>query len=825
MLTVAQVIVLSIVLLSSCYALPGVNDTDIIIGAAMPFSFPDYAIISASSNVSWTMWLENVNLKGGIKVGNKTYTVKLIILDCGHPNNTIMENMTKNIYTDYATGVYGRIDFLFAPYSSGLTTIAALVAEKYQMIMVSGHAATSTVFRCPSTITSAFKDCTGRPNNRRFEYTVGLLPPANLYYGPFVSLSRINGAKTIAVFYESNSFTKGLAEGVNNSAVQVGIKVVYSKVVQNATAQGVAPILEEIRLLDPDVIAGCTYDILCRESISYLKKINYSPKGALAMTICMGRQLITDLGDMSHYVSGPVGWDPRLRGTDYTETANSPIYHWYDNISTPSASLFNLSYVAHPLAKYYNYTEVPNYQASSAYVMGYVIHEILYQSQSFVLETLVQKLHEVRFPSFFGAIALDNAGQNFAKEFGTNQITQKDTIEIITPLSSATIESVYPLPEWSLRNPNTDTWGRTVGEKVTFIITIALIILVVCVGIVFYIWREKPQISASSIVFCETMFFGTILVYISILLWGEWSTDSLCDAQVWVFMFGLDISMGSLLFKNWRIYRIFKEVKSLRNVKISNIHLFLAIATLCAVDVVILIAWELTDGIHVIHIIPYIFEPANDYYQCNGSITFISILGVTKGLLILGGILLTYLLRKVASAFNESKYIGYAMYNYAFCIILLLLVWLALPATNHTLIFGLRCVIVLWGVTVSFGCLALPKLYYAHTGKKDPVSSISSEPRSNSHFSVDSTKMTLLETKVMDLEDENDRLKKKISELQSKSPTSSSENQPKNNRKSKDMTEQPIVGLNNNNNNDRHNQIMDVEKEYLNEKTETSSTS
>ena len=66
------------------------------------------------------LWRDDVNAKGGIKVGGKSYTVKLVTYDDESQNTRVQQLYTRLITQDKA-------QFLISPYSSGLVATAAII--------------------------------------------------------------------------------------------------------------------------------------------------------------------------------------------------------------------------------------------------------------------------------------------------------------------------------------------------------------------------------------------------------------------------------------------------------------------------------------------------------------------------------------------------------------------------------------------------------------------------------------------------------------------------------------------------------------------------
>ncbi|MGD0025018.1 MAG: ABC transporter substrate-binding protein, partial [Xanthobacteraceae bacterium] len=75
------------------------------------------------------LWRDEVNAKGGIAAGGKTYKVNFVSYDDESQNTRVQQLYTRLIVQDKA-------QFLFSPYSSGLVATAAIISEQYGKVMI-----------------------------------------------------------------------------------------------------------------------------------------------------------------------------------------------------------------------------------------------------------------------------------------------------------------------------------------------------------------------------------------------------------------------------------------------------------------------------------------------------------------------------------------------------------------------------------------------------------------------------------------------------------------------------------------------------------------
>src|SRR5699024_11018634 len=84
--------------------------------------------------LGFEMWRDQVNANGGIKVGGEQYKIELKHYDDQSKAGRVQQLYSRLILQDGA-------DFLFSPYSSGLTATAAVVSEQFGKVMITTGAA------------------------------------------------------------------------------------------------------------------------------------------------------------------------------------------------------------------------------------------------------------------------------------------------------------------------------------------------------------------------------------------------------------------------------------------------------------------------------------------------------------------------------------------------------------------------------------------------------------------------------------------------------------------------------------------------------------
>ena len=106
----------------------------------------------------YTLWMEEVNKKGGIKVGNDRYKVEIVFYDDKSDPQTGAKLTEKLITED-------KVKFILGPYGSGITLATSAIGEKYKVLTVACQANAVNIYE------------------RGFKYIISILPPAT-YLSP-----------------------------------------------------------------------------------------------------------------------------------------------------------------------------------------------------------------------------------------------------------------------------------------------------------------------------------------------------------------------------------------------------------------------------------------------------------------------------------------------------------------------------------------------------------------------------------------------------------------------------------------------------------------
>jgi branched-chain amino acid transport system substrate-binding protein len=201
-----------------------------------------------------------------------------------------------------------KVDAVMGPYSSPITEAVANVSEKYQKVMVSPLAATTSIFK----------------KGRKYIFMV--ISPAEAYLEGLVDMAAKRGLKTIAIVNEDTLFTKASAVGVT----EIAKKKAYPKGNTDFSA-----LLTKLKAANPDVIAASTYFDDAVAITRQMKELNVSAK-MYGVTVGGDLPKFYDLlKQNAEYVYGSTQWEGTLPYPGQKEFVDSyqkkfgrePVYH------------------------------------------------------------------------------------------------------------------------------------------------------------------------------------------------------------------------------------------------------------------------------------------------------------------------------------------------------------------------------------------------------------------------------------------------------------------------------------------------------------------
>jgi ABC-type branched-subunit amino acid transport system substrate-binding protein len=254
------------------------------------------------------------------------------------------------------------------------------------------------------------------------------------------------------------------------------------------------------------------------------------------------------------------------------------------------------------------------------------------------------------------------------------------------------------------------SWKSAAGIVLAAVAGCGLLLIGVMI-LLMVMWRESPILISATYPFLVLILLGAGLGFGSMFTWIGEPTDWICALRIWLPPMALVIMLTPLLAKTWRLHRIF-TLSTLKRTPIPLWKLIVMVSCLSLIQVAICIAWISAGTIK-----PVIIDDKQNvtraYKICAQNNVNRICAYVTYGylgLLMLIGAYYAFRVRNLPKDFNESRWIGFSIYNTLLFSIIIVILGYSLTDFKVTVLI-LICVCTL---AITFGVVGLmmaPKLW------------------------------------------------------------------------------------------------------------------
>ena len=331
------------------------------------------------------MWAADVNSRGAL-LGRP---VEIVYYDDRSRDAGTVEGFTKLIEQD-------KVDLLVGPYSSSLTLEASLVAEKYDIPMVSAAASSEEIW------------------NRGLKNIFGADTPAGDYLDG-IQVAKEAGAKTVAIIYAETEFGTEVATSSRQSMEDDRLVFFEGYAPEQRDFAALAQRLKEV---DADLIFGVSYLEDSVAIVRDLKTAGVKPR-MLGFTIGPGLREFADL--LGADAQGVVG-----------------VVQWLRSSREPGAQDFA-----------YRFNQSYGYNPGVYAVIGYSTGEILEAAVRLAGTTDHEAVREQLRTMYFRALICPyNVSENGRQKGRRNYVLQwqDDQRRLVAPENIANSTLIYPLP-------------------------------------------------------------------------------------------------------------------------------------------------------------------------------------------------------------------------------------------------------------------------------------------------------------------------------------------------------------------------------------------
>ncbi len=380
-----------------------VEGDTIILGSALSIT-GKYSSNGIDTQNGYELAVKKINEMGGVKVGGKSYKLKVQYYDDESTPARTAQLLERLIEQD-------GVKFILGPYSSATTIAAAPVTEKYKVPMIEAEGASRALF------------------NKGYKYLFAVLSTSEQYLASAVDLAaevaEKNGKKSselrVALVFENDPFSQDVRAGVLEDMAKYGMQVVIDDKMP-ADLSDISATLTKVKALKPDLMLISGHNKGAVTAARQMKELQVQVP-MIGMTHCEGAKVVAQFGAAADGYLCPTQWAETLSYKDeYFGSAGD-----YDK-------LFKASFEG--------YQNVP-YQAAQASAAVLVWKDALERAGSFDTEKVRDAIAATDMETFYGQIKFSEAGNNIAKPMVLRQI-QGGEYKVVAPSKYASDPLVWP---------------------------------------------------------------------------------------------------------------------------------------------------------------------------------------------------------------------------------------------------------------------------------------------------------------------------------------------------------------------------------------------
>lgn len=406
----AAALLMLVLACSGAPALAKVEGDTIVLGAAVSET-GKYSTNGMHTRNGYDLAVERINARGGVKVGGKSYKLRIVYYDDESTPARAAQLAERLIQQD-------GVKFMLGPYSSGLTKAMAPVTEKYKIPMIEANGASRSLF------------------TKGYRYLFAILTSADQYLASGVdllaekadALGKSPGDMKLALAIENDPFSQDVRLGIVEAAKRHGMKIVIDDKLPKEL-NDMAAILNKAKAARPDALFVSGHAKGAATAARQIEQFKVDVP-MVAMTHCDSAQIELKTPKGAEYTLCAKQWQKQLTYKD-------------DDGLFGGGEDFVRAFRA-------KYDYEPPYQSAESAAAVQVWVNVFERAQSFDTEKLRDTIAVTDMQTFYGNIKFNEAGQNIAKPMVMSQILDGD-YKVVGPIKWATTEAVLPRPTWSER--------------------------------------------------------------------------------------------------------------------------------------------------------------------------------------------------------------------------------------------------------------------------------------------------------------------------------------------------------------------------------------
>jgi branched-chain amino acid transport system substrate-binding protein len=373
----------------------------IVLGAAVSLT-GKYSVNGKNTKDGYDLAIKRLNEMGGVKMGGKTYKLKVVYYDDESTPARGAQLAERLISQD-------GVKFLLGAYSSGLTKAIAPITEKYKVPHVEGNGAARELF------------------TEGYKYLFAVLSTSDYYLRDAVNVAaevaqqqgRDPKTMKIAMAFENDPFSLDVRAGIIEAAKKHGMKIVVDDKLP-PEINDMAATLTKVKAVKPDLLLVSGHEkgatLLVRQTSEMKVEVPI-----VATTHCDSAKIAETMGAQAEGVLCASQWDRSLAYKD----------KWFGS-ADEYAKLFEKEF------KY----PAP-YQAAESTASVLVFADAFQRAGSIDPQKVRDAISKTDMMTFYGPIKFDETGKNTAKPMVLYQVQHGD-YKVVFPTKWAESKIVYP---------------------------------------------------------------------------------------------------------------------------------------------------------------------------------------------------------------------------------------------------------------------------------------------------------------------------------------------------------------------------------------------
>jgi branched-chain amino acid transport system substrate-binding protein len=390
-------------ILAAPAAMAKVEGDTIILGSAISLT-GKYSTNGIHAQNGYELAVKTINEMGGVKVGGKSYKMKVVYYDDESTPARGAQLAERLINQD-------GVKYMLGPYSSGLTKAIAPVTEQYKIPMVEAEGASRSLF------------------TQGYKYLFAVLSTSEQYLASSIALAAELAEKEgkkpsdlkLAMVFENDPFSLDVRAGVEEDAKKYGMQIVIDDKMPR-DLNDISPTLTKVKAVKPDILVVSGHSKGAATAARQIGEMQINVP-MIAMTHCEAAKVVDQFGGVVNDFLCPTQWAETLSysGPTFGSAAD------YDK-------LFKSTYA--------DYKNVP-YQAAQASAAVLVWKDAFERANSFDVDKVRDALAATDMETFYGRIKFSAQGNNTAKPMVLRQI-QEGVFNVVAPSKWASHKVNFP---------------------------------------------------------------------------------------------------------------------------------------------------------------------------------------------------------------------------------------------------------------------------------------------------------------------------------------------------------------------------------------------